>query len=220
MAFSLPNGSTVAIAATFAAEITITGISNANPAVASATGHGLVEGDIIQVTATSWSKLNNKVYRVGSVTTDTFELEGLDTTNVVTYPPMGAAATRVKEVLTWVQIPQILGVETSGGEQAFYTFQFLESDDELQLPTTKSAISMTLTVADDPAQPFVPLVERYDEIKSIQPVRLSLINGSSIFYPAITTISATPSLTVNELMTRTISVALQARPTRYASPVV
>lgn len=220
MAFSLPNGSTIAIAATFGAEITITGISNANPAVATADAHGLVEGDIIQVTGSSWSKVNNKVYRVGVVTTDTFELEGLDATNVITYPADGGAGTKVKEVLTWTQIPQILGVETSGGEQAFYTFQFLEDDDEKQLPTTKSAISMTLTVADDPAQPFVPLIERYDEIKSIQPVRLSLVNGSSIYYPAITTISSTPSLTVNELMTRSISVALQARPTRYAAPVV
>src|SRR5690606_10319907 len=129
----------------------------------------------------------------------------------------GGTGTKVKEVLTWTQIPQILGVDTSGGEQSFYTFQFLEDDDERQLPTTKSAISMTLTVADDPAQPFVALVERYDELKSVQPVRLSLINGSSSLYPAITTISSTPSLTVNELMSRTISVALQARPTRYSN---
>lgn len=214
MAYSLPNGSTFDVAATYSTEKTITAISNANPAVVTSAAHGLTEGDIVLLTS-SWVKLNNRAFRVGTVAdTDTFELEGVDTTDTTRYPTGGGVGT-AKEVLTWIQIPQIMSVDFTGGEQNFYTWQFLESDDELQLPTNKTAISMTLVVADDPAQPFVPVVEAYDEGKATQALRLNLVNGDSILYPAVVTITSTPTLTVNELMTRSISLAMQGRISRY-----
>lgn len=213
MAYAQPNGSTFDVAATYSAVKTITGISNANPAIATSTAHGLSKGDVVLLTS-AWVKLNNRLFRVGEVTADTFELEGADTTNTVRYPAGGGAGT-VKEVLTWIQIPQIMSVDYSGGEQNFYTWQFLESDDEMQLPTNKTAISMTLVVADDPSQPFVPVVEAYDESRAVQALRLNLANGDSILYPAVVTITSTPTLTVNELMTRSISLAMQGRISRY-----
>ena len=213
MAYSLPNGSTFDVAATYDVPVTITAISNAAPAVVSATGHGLSTGDYVILTS-GWTKLNNRAYKVTVVDTDSFSLDGTDTTDTTRYPALGGTGS-LRPVATWVQIPQITGVDFTGGEQNMYTFQFLEDDDERQFPTNKSAITVTLTVADDPDQSYVPIVEGYDEAKSLNVLKLNLINGDEILYPAVVTISATPSLTVNELMTRTISLALQARPTLY-----
>lgn len=215
MAYSLPNGSTFDVAASYTTPVSISTISNANPAVVSATAHGLAEGDVVLLVS-GWVKLNNRSFRVGTVTTDTFVLEGVDTTDVSKYP-VGAGVGSVVSAASWVQIPQITTVDFTGGDQNMYTFQFLEDDDERQFPTNKSAISLTLTVADDPAQAYVPLIEGYDESKTINILRLNLINGSTILYPSIVTISSTPSLTVNELMTRTVTLALQGRITRYYS---
>lgn len=213
MAYSLPNGSTFDVAATYDSPVTITAISNAAPAVVSATAHGLTTGDYVILTS-GWTKLNNRAYKVTVVDSDSFSLDGTDTTDTTRYPALGGIGS-LRAVASWVQIPQITGVDFTGGEQNMYTFQFLEDDDERQFPTNKSAITVTLTVADDPDQAYVPIVEGYDEAKSLNVLKLNLINGDEILYPAVVTISATPSLTVNELMTRTISLALQARPTRY-----
>ncbi len=214
MAYALPNGSTFDIASAYGPAVVVTAISNAAPAVVSATAHGLTNGTIVLLSG-GWSKINNRTYRVSAATADSFALEGTDTTDTVRYPAGVGATTTIRPVTTWTQVPQIMSVDFSGGEQNFFTFQFLEDDDERQFPTNKSAITVSMSVADDPGQPFVPVVEGYDEDKSTNVARLNLSNDSVILYPAVVSITATPSLTVNELMTRDITLALQARPTRY-----
>lgn len=213
MAFQLPNGSTFDFAETYGAPVTITAISNASPAVATATGHGFAEGDIIVVTS-GWVRLTGRAFRVGAVTTDTFELEGTNTVSVKNYPA-GTSAGTASEVTKWVNIPQITEVASSGGEQQFYQFGFLEEDEDRQIPTTKSPSVLTLTVADDPDQPFVPVVELADELKEQRIQRLNLVNGDTILYNSIASITNTPSLTRNQLMVRTITLAQQGRVTRY-----
>lgn len=213
MAFRLPNGSTFDFAESYSDDVTITAISNANPAVASATGHGFVEGDIVVVTS-GWVKLTGRAFKVGTVTADTFQLLGVNTTSTQSYPA-GVSAGSAKSVDTWVNIPQITEVASSGGEQQFYQFGFLEEDEDRQIPTTKSPSTLTLTVADDPSQPYVPVVESADELKEERIQRLNLVNGDIILYNSIASITNTPSLTRNQIMVRTITLAQQGRVTRY-----
>lgn len=213
MAFRLPNGSTFDFAETYSADVTVTAISNANPAVASAAAHGFVEGDIVTVTS-GWVKLTGRGFRVGAVTDDTFEILGVNTLNTQSYPA-GVSAGTAKSVTKWVNIPQITEVASSGGEQQFYQFGFLEEDEDRQIPTTKSPSTLTLTVADDPSQPYVPVVEMADELKEERLQRLNLVNGDIILYNSIASITNTPSLTRNQIMVRTITLAQQGRVTRY-----
>lgn len=215
MAFKLPNGAIMEIGVAFATAILATAISNANPAVVSAAAHDLEDGDVVVVTS-GWVRLDGKVARVDDALASTFALEGIDTTRTQVYTA-GSGAGSVRAVTSWAQISQITQVAMSGGEQQFYTFGFLEDDDDRQLPTTKNPITMTLTVADDPAKPYVPICEEADEDKEPRVVRLKLPNGSVIYYNAYVSISATPTLDRNSLMTRTITLSLAARPTRYAA---
>jgi hypothetical protein len=213
MAFKLPNGAIMEIAAAFSTAILATAISNANPAVVSAAAHGLDDGDIIVVNS-GWTRLNGKVARVADSETGTFALEGIDTTKTTVYTE-GSGAGSVRSVSSWAQIAQITEVATSGGDQQFATFGFLEDDDDRQLPTTKSPISMTITVADDPLLAYVPVCETADEDKEARVVRLTLPNGSVIYYNAYVSITSTPTLSRNNIMTRVITLSLASRPTRY-----
>lgn len=213
MAFKLPNGAIMEIASVFSAAVLATAISNGNPAVVTAVGHDLVDGDIIVATS-GWTRLNDRVARVDAALADSFALEGIDTTKTNVYTA-GAGVGSVRTVSAWAQIAQITEVATNGGDQQFFTFGFLEDDDDRQLPTTKSPISMTITVADDPLLPYVPICEAADEDKESRVVRLKLPNGSEIYYNAYVSITSTPSLSRNNIMTRTITLSLASRPTRY-----
>lgn len=213
MAFRLPNGSTFDFAEEYSAPVTVTAISNANPAVVSAAGHSFTEGDIVHLT-TGWIKLTGRAFKVGTVDAGTFTLVNVNTTDTTRYPD-GTSAGSAKSVEKWVNIPQITEVASSGGEQQFYQFGFLEEDEDRQIPTTKSPSTLTLTVADDPDQPFVPVVEEADELKEERIQRLNLVNGDIVLYNSIATISNTPTLTRNQLMVRTITLAQQGRITRY-----
>jgi hypothetical protein len=213
MAARLPNGSTVDFVKTYGDDITVTSISNAKPAVATAAAHGLVKGDIVVLTS-GWLKLSGRGFRVGEVTVGTFELEGVDTTNTASYP-VGVSAGTVKKAEEWVAISQITEVASSGGEQQFYQYGYLEEDEDRQIPTTKSPSTLTLTVADDPSQLYVTVVEEADELKEERLQRLNLVNGDIILYNSIASITNTPTLNRNQIMVRTITLAQQGRVSRY-----
>ncbi len=74
----------------------ITGVSNANPGVVTSTAHGLSNGQQVSITQVGGlENFNNTIYRVNSVTTDTFALqnaatrENFDTTDLETYTSGG-----------------------------------------------------------------------------------------------------------------------------------
>ncbi|MNC42968.1 Phage tail protein [compost metagenome] len=73
---------------------------------------------------------------------------------------------------------------------------------------------MTLTVADDPSLPYVTVVETADVDLQPRPLKLNLATGAVMAYNAIVSITSTPTVTRDELMTRAISLSLQSRPTR------
>lgn len=213
MSFRLPNGSTFDLASTYGSAITITAISNANPAVVTAAAHGLSDGDIIELTS-GWTGLNGRLFRVSGSTTGTFELEDVDTSSTSIYPAAGGAGS-AREVTAFVGVTQVTDVSTSGGEQQFYQFGFLEENDDRQIPTTRSPQTFTITVADDSSQTFVPVAEAADKSRNPTGLRLNLPNGDKILYNGYCTISETPALARNNLMTRTMTFSLAGRPTRY-----
>lgn len=216
MSVQLPNGATVAIASAYGTAKTISAISNANPAVATSTAHGFIAGDIIEVTS-GWSKLNSKLVRVGTVAdVNTFQLEGINTTSTDAYPAASGAGS-ARKVTTFQQITQVLESSSAGGEQQFVTYSFLEQDFESQIPTVKSAMSLTMTIADDATLAHYAILETANDDRLPRGLRISLPSGSKIFYNCYTSLNKTPTLTKNELMGLALSFALLNEPQRYAA---
>lgn len=215
MSVKLPNGSTVAIAATYGAARTVTAITNANPGVASSTAHGFTNGDYVEVTS-GWSKLTDRIVRVAGAVADAFNLEGINTTSTSLYPTGGGTGT-AREITAWTQLAQITNSSSEGGEQQFLTYQFLESDSEKRIPTTKSAAGITFTIADDPALPGYILAKEANDDRLPRAILLTLSSGEKILYNAYVSLSIIPSLTVNELMTSEVTLSLLGDPVRYAS---
>jgi hypothetical protein len=215
MAVSLPNGAVVSIASVYAAPVTVTAISNADPAVASAVGHGFANGDIVEITS-GWSRLNSRVARVAGVTVDTFQLEGINTTSTNLYPTGGGAGS-VRKVGAWQQITQVLEFTTSGGEQQFVTYSFLEEDVEHQIPTVKSASSFAMTIGDDAELPWYGILSDANDDRIPRAVSVVLPSGSAIYYNGYVTLNKTPTLTKNELMGLQSTVSLTSEPMRYAA---
>lgn len=213
----MPNGATFEIASAYGTAIPFTTLSNANPAVASALAHGLAEGDIIAVNS-GWTRLDGRAVRVADIDSDTFALGGVNTTNVQQYPA-GSGIGSVREVTSFTEISQITELNSTGGDQQFLTFGFLADDDDRQMPTTKNPITLSITVADDPSKPYVDVCEAADDDKQARVLRLNLPGGSSIVYNGYVSITSTPTMSRNNLMTRVISIALTGRPARYATAV-
>lgn len=213
MAVSLPNGALISIANGYGTAAAFTAITNANPAVATATAHGFLAGDFVEVTS-GWSRLTNKVVKVGAVTANTFELLGVDATLTAIYPA-GSGIGSVRKVTGYTQLAQILTSASSGGDQQFLTYQFLEADAQKQIPTFKNAAGLTFTVADDPTQPGYLVAVAANDDRVQRAVKATLPNGSVISYNAYISVNKTPSMTVNQLMDFQVTMSLLAEPVRY-----
>ena len=215
MAVTLPNGSLIHIGSAYGSSLTVSAITNANPAVATSTAHGLSNGDYV-VFSSGWSRLNNRTFRVAAVTANTFELEGIDTTSVTTYPS-GSGIGSVRKVTTWTQIQQVLSSTTSGGEQQFTNYSFLEQNFETQVPTYFSAQSMTIDIADDPSLAGYIALKAAAEARASRALKIAMADGSVIYYYGYVSFNETPSVQKGAIMQVRATFSLQGRPVRYAS---
>jgi hypothetical protein len=215
MAVTLPNGALVAIASGYATVKNMTAVTNANPAIATLeASHGIIVGDIFEATS-GWSRLTNKVVRAASVSTNDVGLEGQNTLLTSIYPATGGTGS-IREITGWTQLSQILTSSSSGGEQQFLEYQFLESDSSKRIPTTKSAAGLSFSVADDPTQPGYLLALAANDDRLPRAVRITLPSGGVLLYNSYISINKTPSLTVNEIMAVEVTLSLLAEPVRYA----
>lgn len=149
MAFSFPEGGSQQYSVTFGSPITISAISNANPAVCTATGHGLTTGDEILLQS-GWEDLNDMVVRVTVIDSNSFSLDEIDTSDTTFYPS-GTGAGSAQEISSWVAMPQVMTIASEGGDPRFTDVQLLAKRNAVRIPTGFNASTITLTLAHDPA---------------------------------------------------------------------
>ena len=213
MSVSLPNGATLAVGSAYGSVLTITAVTNANPAVATSTAHGLANGDFFVLTS-GWNRLTGRVFRAANVTANTFEIEGVNSSSVTDYPA-GTGIGSCKEVTTWTQISQVLEFSTGGGDQQFVTYSFLENDFETQIPTVKSPSTITMSVGDDSSLPWYTVMATANDDRVPRAVKMTLPSGSLILYNGYVTLNKTPTMTKNQLMALQSTIAMTGQAVRY-----
>ena len=214
MAISLPNGITLALATAYAAALTVTAASNASECVLTVT-NALSAGDLVEFTS-GWAKANNRIFRVKSPSGTTITLEGFDTSSTTRFPA-GSGTGSIRKINTWTQIQQVTETSSSGGEPQYVTYSFLEQDFDSQLPSTTSAQSIAITVADDPTLAGYIAMKNAAESRALTGLRASLPQGGVILYNGYVAFDETPSMTKGQLMACRGGFALQGRPVRYAT---
>jgi hypothetical protein len=87
------QGSTIAILSGYSAtDIVITAVTKANPAVVTATGHGLTDGDVVKITeVVGMTELNDGVFIADVIDANTFRLFDVDSSAYGTYTSGGVA---------------------------------------------------------------------------------------------------------------------------------
>lgn len=212
MALQLPNGSTIHIGSQVAALKNVTAATNAAETVLTANAHGLANGDFV-IYRGGWSRLANRVFRVTGVDANSFKLEKQDTSDAQQFPA-GQGIGTVQKITAWTWLSQILEVSTSGGEQQFYNFAFLEDDFERQIPTTESAASLTIKLADDPTLAGYIAAKKAADSAGEVALQIKLKNGSVLSYLGYLSLNETPTLTRNEAMAVTVTFSLSSKPVR------
>ena len=211
------NGARYAIATAVAAPVAISGISNANPGVAS-TASPPADGSVV-ILQSGWPDINEMVFRsAGQVAATSFQLEDYDTTDTDRYPP-GEGGGTFMVASSFVSMSQVRDVTTDGGDQQYFEYQYVEDAGGRQrrTPTYKNAMGFNIVLDYDPDLPWYDALVTADRVKEPVVLRETLPNGDVIYYYGYISFNKVPSHTVNENMTVTASFSIQADPMRYAA---
>lgn len=216
MSSSFPNGTIFSVLTTLGAAKVLTAISNANPGVAASVAHGFADLDILLLSVAS-ARLNNRVVRVSGSAANAFNLEGIDTTSATKFPT-GFGVGNAYEASVPVAISQVVDSQLSGGEQQFYTWQYLESGAQLQRPTFRNAKSLTLQMDWDPDLAWHAALLTASDDGTVVPLLATLPNGNKLYWGMYVSFDGEPNFNINENM-KTSAVFALANPlsTRYAS---
>jgi hypothetical protein len=103
------QGSSVAVETALATTKAISGATAANPVVVTATAHGYTAGDIVKIdNVVGMVELNKRAFVVANVTTNSFELKGVDGTSYTAYASGGDSYKATMSAVGYVEgIPQL-----------------------------------------------------------------------------------------------------------------
>lgn len=206
----LPNGSQVFVEKTRGSSaISVTGITNAaDPVLTCSASNGLEKGDYVIITTSNWAKLINKVGRVKAVSSSNVTIEGFSTEDKNVYSGTGTAS--IYKINDWIEVPCVQDLSQEGGEQQFYTYQCLADDREQQIPTYKSAVSMTYTFAHEYDNPIYPILRKADESGEVKVMRMYVPRAKEMrLWSGTLSFNEIPQTAVNEMETVSLTVSLK-----------
>lgn len=215
MSYFFPEGSKFYFSQTFAADKTITAITNASPAVATSVAHGYSDNDEILLTS-GWEDATDTVYKVDQLTADTFSLLGLNTTNTDFYAA-GTGTGTAEKISGWTEIPQVLTIATSGGDARFTTISPIARRNSINVPTGFNPTSITLTLGHDPSNANYETMLDISRTLTKVAFKMVLSGGAVTYGYGYMSVSEAPSLNVNQANQVTAALSLLGRSISYAS---
>lgn len=212
----VPTGSTFYIASTIATAKTVSAITNAAEASVSSTAHGYSNGDVV-IMFSGWGRLNKRAFRIKSITTDAFVLEGADTTNTTFYPS-GTGIGTVQKVTAFTQVTTVMNPSSTGGEPKTVNYKFIESDVEYSINDGFTATSYTLDLdADSIGSAGYTAMKNLTEVQTDTVLRVVTRSGSVLLVPCTVALNESVSMQDGQINRVKASFNGNNRAVRYAS---
>jgi hypothetical protein len=202
----------VAVQSALGTPITISAITKANPGVVTATSHGLSNGDVILLSVNGMAQLDGRVVRVANVTTNTFELEGVNTTDYDTFTSGNA-----RKITFGTTLASATSVNVTGGDFDFIDTTTIHDTVRRQIPGLANAATFTFESIWDVSDQALLALASASEAKQQRAVRITFANGQKVFFNGYVGATLLPTGGAHEVVKTSVSITMFGRPTYYAS---
>jgi len=212
----VPTGTQFFIATGFGAAKATTIVTNATEAVVTSVAHGFTNGDIVEMSS-GWGRIDRRDFRIKAVTTDTFTLEGQDTTNTNFFTP-GTGIGTVRKITSFTQITQVMNPQSQGGDPKNATYKYTESDSEYSINDGFAATSYTLELdADAITTAGYAALKQLTEVQTNTCLKMLSRNGATLYQPC--TVALNEAVKMQDGQINRVSCAFNGnnRLTRYAN---
>ena len=203
----------VAMQSALAAAKTITAITKANPGVVSSTAHGYSNGDYVFLSVSGMYQLNDKVVRVASVATDSFSLEGVDTTSFDTF-----ASGTAEKITFGNSITTATNISSSGGNFEFINATTVHGNAKSQLPGLPEATTFTMDHIWDVSDAGLLALKSASDNQAKRAFKFTFGTGGKIMaFSGYVGASLLPGGSAQQLVTTPSVITMNGTPTYYAS---
>lgn len=203
----------VAMESALGSALTITAITKANPGVATSTAHGLSNGAYVLISAQGMHQLDNRVVRVAGVTADTFQLEGINTTEFDTFTS-GTA-----EVITFgTSITSATEVNGSGGDFDYIPTTTIHVNTRTQIPGAANPSTFEFTNIWDVSDAGLVAMKAASDIQGQRAFRFTFGSGGQVMvFAGYVGATLLPGGQAQGLVTTPTVITMYGTPTYYAS---
>lgn len=206
------SGVSVAIQSALATAKTISGITKASPAVATSAAHGFVDGDILVLDILGMNQLDGRVVRVDNSATNTFEIEGVDSTSYDTF------SSGTAQLVTFgTSISTMTGLSASGGDYDFIDTTTIHDTVKSQVPGPAAPGTYSFESLWDPADAGLIALKAAADAQSTRAVRFTWPNGFKLLFQGYIGCSMIPTGSAQDKVITPVTVTMFGRSQAYAT---
>lgn len=163
----------VSIQSALAAADTIVSISKASPGVVTATAHGMSNGDYVKLSVLGMREVDARVFRIASVTTDTFALEGEDTTDYSTF-----ISGTAEKITFGINMTTAVSLNGAGGDFDFIDTTTIHGNAKSQVPGLPNAGTYNFENLWDPADAALAAMNTASKNRAQRAVKFHFEGGT------------------------------------------
>lgn len=191
---------------------TITAISQASPAVVTAT-HDFIVGDYVVMSVQGMTQLNNRVFRISAIsTTVSFTLEGEDSTLYDAF-----ISGTAQKITFGTSLGTVKGLSSAGGDFNFIDTTTIHDTIATQIPGVAAAISYTFDNIWDVADAGLIAMKSASDTKALRAIRFTFAGGAKMLFNGYVGATLLPGGNAQDLITTSTVLSLAGKPTYYAT---
>jgi hypothetical protein len=196
-----------------AAAKTISAIAAGATATVNCTANGYSNGDFVVLSVQGMYQVNNRVFRVSAAATDTFVLEGENTTGYATF-----ASGSAYKLTFGTTISSLTALNASGGDLNFVKTTTIHDQVETQIPGTTNPIVYNFTSIWDVADAGLVALKAAYQANTDKCFKFTFGTGGNIMvFDGYVGASLAPVGSGGDLVTTPVAITLYGSPTYYAS---
>lgn len=202
----------VAVQSALAAAKTISGITKASPGVVTATAHGYSNGDYVLLEVQGMYQLNNRVFRVSGVATDSFTLEGENTTDYEAF-----SSGTAKKITFGTSLATLTSINATGGDFDFVDTTTIHDNIKTQIPGLANPSTYTFDSFWDPSDAGLVALKSASDAQQQRAILFSFANGQKFVFNAYVGASLAPTGAAQDLIKTSVVFTALGGPKAYAA---
>lgn len=203
----------IAMQSAIAAAKTITAITKATEGAVSCTGNGYSNGDYVRILAQGMFQVNDIVARVKTAATDSFVLEGVDTTLFDTFTS-GTA----EKITFGTSITSATSISNSGGGFDFVNTTTIHGNAKTQVPGLPNPATFTFENIWDVADAGLLAMKTASDSQAEEAFKFTIGTGGQIMvFVGYVGANLLPGGSAQGLITCNTVITMNGTPTYYAS---